>query len=73
MAYGTPIDMQRVKEVCKIGKGSGCCAFLVMDGGVFECGKGGGAEPCIRRRLAEGSINAKGDNCSGPPDFAPVY
>lgn len=58
------------KNVCKFGQGPTTCAFLVMPGGEgLKCAKQSEFEGMIRKRLSEGSISAKGDNCSGPPDF----
>ena len=53
------------KEMCKVGQGEECCAFLLMGADGFECAKGTFAEDVINLRLAEGTMNAKGDNCSG--------
>ena len=66
----TPLSEEHVKEICKMGRGPKTCAFLIMSGKGFECGKGSGVEPCIRMRIAEGIMTAKGNNCSGPPNFA---
>ena len=53
------------KETCKIGHGEECCAFLVMGPKGFECAKGTSMHDIINVRLAEGTMNAKGDNCGG--------
>ncbi|MDP1719223.1 MAG: hypothetical protein Q8L24_02240 [bacterium] len=35
----------------------------------FECAKNTPIEGIIWQKRIEGSMVAKGDNCSGPPDF----
>ena len=55
------------KEICKIGQGEECCAFLLMGAKGFECAKGTFTQNAINLRLAEGTMNAKGDNCPGHP------
>jgi len=59
------IGEDHLKSVCKLGEGEACCSFLMMGGGGFECAKGTPFEKPIRDRLAEGTMNAKGDNCTG--------
>jgi hypothetical protein len=63
----TEISEVHVELVCRIGQGPATCAFLLMDPGVgMICAKGtGGVEAEIRRRLAAGTMGAKGDNCPG--------
>lgn len=48
-------------KLCGVGEGAQCCAFLaVMDG--FVCGRTiPGMESQIRKRLAEGTMNAQYD------------
>ena len=54
------MSADEAKEVCKLGQGSECCAFLVMGSG-FEC-----IRMCsnlsmnILDRLEKGTMNAKG-------------
>ncbi len=62
---------EHLQNVCKLGQGEVVCAFLTSGPGGFTCTKGTSMEDTIRQRLASGSMNAKGDNCSGPPNFAP--
>ena len=57
------------KEICGVGKGSETCSFLMMGPGGWECAKGTGLEAHLTSRRDAGSMNAMGDNCSGPPDF----
>lgn len=55
--------------VCKFGKGQATCSFLIVSGDGLQCLKGSSLESAIRQRRQEDSMGAKGDNCSGPPDF----
>ena len=57
------------EKVCKMGKGPATCSFLGMTGSEFRCLKGSSMESIIQQRRQEDSMSAKGDNCSGPPDF----
>lgn len=61
---------RQVLNVCRLGGGEATCAFLGIGSDGALCIK---TEPNIaaeiRSRLAEGSMTAKGDNCSGPPDY----
>lgn len=66
------LTKEHLADVCKLGKGAATCSFLTMGGGGFECAKGTAFEAAIRQRWAAGTMGAKGDNCSGPPDFAPA-
>lgn len=63
-------DKEHVKGVCKVGRGDECCAYLVIGHG-FECAKGTSLAYTIERRLALGTMNAKGDNCMGMPKLLP--
>jgi hypothetical protein len=65
------IGLKRVKDMCGLATGEKTCAFLTV-GREWECAKGTGTEWPIRVRLEAGSMNAKGDNCSGPPDYTPT-
>lgn len=73
-----PLPDGHLEAVCRIGQGEKCCAYLAMGGPVedlpgWTCAKD---MPTIRAaialRLAAGTMTAKGDNCSGPPDFESV-
>lgn len=61
-------------SVCALGAGEATCAFLTFGGDLPEwrCAKSSEIEPLIRARLAEGTMAARGDNCSGPPDYRPI-
>lgn len=61
-----------VRSVCKPGHGHETCSFMIAGAGGLKCGKGSAFENAIRQRLVEGTMNAKGDNCSGHPDFTPT-
>lgn len=48
-------------QLCGLGEGERCCAFLTMGQG-FQCGRTlAGIEDHIRVRLAAGTMNAKYD------------
>ena len=65
----SPIPAGYEMTVCKIGKGRETCGFLGMSGVKFQCLKGSSFESKIRERQRQNSLGAKGDNCSGPPEF----
>jgi hypothetical protein len=48
------------KEICNLGKGPECCAFLVMGKG-FVCIRLSSMNSSIFTRLKEGTMNAKGE------------
>ena len=57
------------RSVCRLGDGEATCAFLMFGGG-WLCAKAvPGIAATVRGRLAAGTMVAKGDNCSGPPEF----
>lgn len=64
------LSNEQLETLCKLKQGELTCAFITAGGDGFSCGKGTFAEPHIRKRIAEGTMAAKGDNCSGPPEFA---
>lgn len=65
----SPLPPNYEDTVCKPRKGEETCSFLGMTGKGFHCLKNSSWEKEIRQRRSEGSMGAKGDNCSGPPDF----
>jgi hypothetical protein len=75
LAPKQPTDIPDGHEVmvCKFGKGQSTCAFMILSSGSGglrkQCAKGSHYERIIRDRLEKKSMGAKGDNCSGPPDF----
>lgn len=58
--------------VCRINQGKRTCSFLGVSGQGFRCLKGSSLEATIKERLLSGSMDARGDNCSGPPNFTPT-
>lgn len=64
-------DGDHLQQVCRPGAGSQTCAYLMLSNAGFQCAKGGVAQMYIDLRLAEGTMKAIGDNCSGPPNFTP--
>lgn len=65
------IPDEHLMKVCKGVGGSSTCAFILMSAH-FTCTKGTELEALLRSRVTEGTIRARGDNCSGPPDFVPT-
>lgn len=64
---------KHVDEVCKLGTGDACCAYLTVGGGGFYCVKLHDTfRPMIDKRLKAGTMNAKGDNCPGRPPEDPI-
>jgi hypothetical protein len=57
------------ETVCKKGRGEMTCSFLGVSSTTYVCLKGSSMESNIRTRIQEGTMRAKGDNCSGPPKF----
>ena len=61
--------MKHVSNVCQPGTAQ-CCAYLTMGNKGWECAKLTPLRFTIELRLAEGTINATGDNCDGK-DLSP--
>lgn len=64
------LEKEQLRKICKLGSGEATCSFLSFsseDG--FSCLKKTGLEEIIRQKRDSGQMNAKGDNCSGPPNF----
>lgn len=55
--------------VCKFGQGHETCAFLCMGPEGFECEKGTPLGYVLDERRRAHAMRARGDNCSGSPDF----
>lgn len=65
-----------LKTVCQPGRDAATCAYLLHGpreiGSVWSgwcCAKKTEHEETLRQRVIRGTINARGDNCSGPIDF----
>jgi len=56
-------DEHRI-NVCKLGT-QNCCAYILLSVNGFECAKNSRLKLAIDLRLAEGTMNATGDNCDG--------
>jgi len=61
------ISEETSKEICKRGQGEDCCRYLMNNGGNWNCGKGSNFEAMINEKA--GTMSAKSNNCSGPPNF----
>lgn len=74
--WSTEVRMSsdEAKEICNLGKGSECCAFLVVGGDGFECIRMSyPMNGSIFTRLEEGTMNAKGEGgwegCAWPEEL----
>jgi hypothetical protein len=56
-------DEHRI-NVCRLGV-EDCCAYILLSVNGFECAKNSEVKLAIDLRLAEGTLNATGDNCDG--------
>lgn len=67
----TALSEEHTRLICKKGMGGNCCSYLAMTvPNTWACAKElPDIYPIIDRRRAEGTMVAKGNNCSGPPDF----
>ncbi len=61
------ISEDHLKSTCQPGT-ENCCAYLTLGAGGFECAKMSSLKLSIDLRLAEGTMNAIGDNCDGWED-----
>jgi hypothetical protein len=59
------MNIDFVKQTCKIGQGAVCCRYLGADGGGFDCLKLTSLRAYLDERVALGTITARGDNCEG--------
>jgi len=57
--------MKHLEEICKIGKGSACCRYIVAGKEGITCAKLTSLKVIIDRRVSHGSFIAQGDNCEG--------
>jgi hypothetical protein len=57
------IDDKYLNEVCKMGQGADCCAYLIVGPKGIECAKGTEFEAEILGRIER--MIAKSDNCKG--------
>lgn len=54
------LTTDEAKEICKLGQGRACCAYLIL-GKNFECARSDvQIEPIITKRLKQGTMNARG-------------
>lgn len=60
------IPADHVKSVCKPGQAGKTCRYLIFGVGGFRCAKlNQELKDMLDGRVAEDTINAKGDNCPG--------
>jgi len=58
-------DFKHVNLVCKIGKGADCCRYLAVAGDGWSCLKHTTLKEYLDRRVREGKMRARSDNCPG--------
>ena len=64
------IDETHVTQVCRRGQREKTCTFLIVGDG-YKCAKED--ERLVKTiKIERDNWVAKGDNCSGPPDFTPT-
>ena len=66
------VTEEQKERLCMTGETTGSsktCRYLVMSAG-YCCAKGSSLQATIDARVQ--TMRAKGDNCSGPPNFAPT-
>src|SRR5262245_18136903 len=59
-----PTDFH-TRTVCRIGQGADCCRYLTMSPGGWSCQKLTGLKAELDRRVAAGTMVARGNNCPG--------
>lgn len=60
------MDLNKAKDVCKLGRGHETCRYLIMAPTGFECVKfHAGVKALLDKRVEDGAMNAQGDNCEG--------
>lgn len=62
--FSTEVELsaKEAKEICNLGKGDKCCAFLVCGANGFECIRMSYPQnSSIFMRLEKGTMNAKGE------------
>lgn len=62
--FATEVRMSgdEAREVCRLGQGKRCCAFLVVGSEGFECIRMSyPTNALIFKRLEDGTMNAKGE------------
>ncbi len=66
---GVGLDKKHIEKICKLGGDEAVCSFLSYTPDGFTCLKKTELEEFISQKRAAGEMRAKGDNCSGPPNF----
>jgi hypothetical protein len=63
------IPENHLREVCRLGEGSGACVYLGIGRGGWQCLKLTGLRNRIDSMRLKGEMTAAGDNCDGlePP------
>jgi len=55
------------RRVCLVGQGEQTCRYLCADDLSWRCAKLTSFRDYFDRRVAEGTMKARGDNCPGYP------
>lgn len=58
-------NFKYVNDVCLIGKGAQTCRYLAVADDGWSCLKRTALKEYLDRRVAEGKMIARADNCSG--------
>ena len=63
------MNIEKVKQICKIGQGAACCRYLACGSNGFECLK---LIPTAKSHIdfkadIKQDMTAIGDNCEGEP------
>lgn len=59
------VPVQHVTEICKFGHRGQTCRYLGAGEGGFMCLKHSEFKDLLDQRVANNTMNAKGDNCEG--------
>ncbi len=66
------LGKEHLHNVCRIYQGEKTCSYLGEDKRGIMCLKGTAYHIEIFRKRMLGATKAKGDNCSGHPDYEPI-
>lgn len=59
------IDIDRMKNICRVGQGSTTCRYIVAGSDGITCAKHTELRDLIDSRVEEDTFIAIGDNCEG--------
>ena len=64
-AIKNPLEIEYLKNTCKIGQGNSCCRYVVASSKGIECAKHTDLKTILDQRVANNQMVARGDNCEG--------